>query len=815
MWGWVWLETLWQDLSYGSRMLRKNPGFTFVATATLALGIAVNSSIFSVISGWLLKKPAVADPDRAVAVVATNPARALNRERISTVDYRAWRKENHVFADLAAADPFHDFSLTSSGEPERVTGMRVTANYFALLGVPAFLGRTFRPGEDQPGRDHVVVLDHGLWRRRFASDPNLIGQTVALDGEKYVVIGVLPASYRQVAYLSRLWTPLILASENPGSNARDARDVRVFGRLKPGVDLQRARAEISTLARRAEQSDPASEKGWGANVMTLQEFGIQEDVIRPGLILLMSAVALVLLIACANIANLLLARAAKRQQEIAIRTAIGAGRMRVIRQLLVESLLIALTGGCAGLVAAFWAIPVLRGTLNFNEYVGMIAPDVTLDQRVLAFTCLISTASALVFGLAPAIRISSADPQNTLRQGGRTGDLRRCWASNLLVGGQIALAMVLVTGAGLIIKATAEELGGDFGFDPNHVLTAAISLTDARYHDADRRFAFFERVAEKLGVIPGVEAAGIASSAPFAAERRTFAIQGQPDVPAAVRSKARYFSMSPGQFRVLNIPLIRGRVFRESDNARAPRVAVVNRVFAERFFPGRDPLGHSIRVDHDAPDWSEIVGIAGNIKASDAPKEEDAQVYEPYLQVPMDPEMWVAVRTAHDPNVLARSLRSAIWSVDPDQPIARVLTISRLIDEQQGGDYLMDSLLAIFGAMALLLAAVGIYGVVAYAMAQRTHEIGIRMALGARRRDVLRSVIGKGMLLALVSAAAGLAAAAPLPNLFASMFEGFRVHGLALFFGVPVLLLLVVLIAIYIPASRAARVDPMEALRYE
>ncbi|MBZ5591141.1 MAG: ABC transporter permease [Acidobacteriia bacterium] len=815
VWGWVWLETLLQDLRYGARMLRKNPGFTFVVTATLALGIAVNSSIFSLISGWLLKKPAVADPDRAVAVVATNPARALERGRISAVDFLAWREANHAFADLAAADPYHDFSLTGAGEPERLTGMRVTATYFRVLGVSAFLGRTFLPGEDQAGRDHVVILTYGLWQRRFASDPNVIGRTVALDGEEYVVIGVMPASFRQVAFLPRLWTPLVLASENPGPHARDARDFVLFGRLRSGIDLQRARAEMSTLAHRAEQSYPASEKGWGANVMTLQEYGIEEDVIRPGLMLLMTAVALVLVIACANIANLLLARAAKRQQEIAIRTALGAGRVRVIRQLLVESLLIALIGGGCGLVAAYWGISILRGMLNFNEYVGAIATNVTLDQNVLAFTCLASMGAALLFGLAPAIRVSRTDPQSTLRQGGRTGDLSRGWGRNVLVGGEIALAMVLVTGAGLIIKATAEELRADFGYDPKQVLTAAVSLTNARYHEPARRTAFFQSVLERLQGLPGVEAAGIANAMPFNAEKRTFSIQGQPAVPAAERPKARYFRVSPGQFRVLSIPLIRGRAIRESDNARAPRVAIVNRVFVERFFPGQNPLGRYIRIDLDAPDWSQIVGIVGNIKAFFGPKEDDAQVYEPYLQTPTEPEMWLAVRAAGDPNLMARALRSAVWSVDPDQPIASVRTISRLIDDLEGGDYQFDALLGIFGVMALLLAAVGIYGVISYSVAQRTHEIGIRMALGAHRADVLRLVMGKGMLLALVSAAVGLAAAAPLPGLFAAILQGFRVHSLAIFLCVPLLLLSVVLIAIYIPASRAARIDPMEALRYE
>jgi putative ABC transport system permease protein len=812
VWGWVWLETLLQDARYGARMLARSPGFTAVATATLAIGIAVNSSIFSLTSAWLLKKPAVADPDRVVAVVSTNATRALERGRVSTADYLEWRGAGRVFADLEAMDPEATFSLTGAGEPERLAGMRVTASFFRMLGTPAFLGRTFLPDEDQPGRGGVVVLTFGLWQTHFGSDPNIIGRPIALDGEKYVVVGVMPAEFRQHVYLPRLWTPLVLqrASEAQG---RDRRWLIPIGRLQAGVAVEEARAEVAGLARRAEQNHPAAEKGRGGNVMTLQEYGIQEDQVRPALALLTTAVALVLVIACANIANLLLARASKRRQEIAIRTALGAGRQRLIRQLLVESLLIGLAGGGAGLALATAAIPVLRSSLGFNEYVAAMAIEISLDHRVLVFTWVASMGAAMIFGLAPAIRVSAAQPQSVLRQGGRMGDLRRAWGRNLLVGSQIGLAVVLLTGAGLLIKATAEELGGDFGFDTKRVAVAGVSLTNARYREPARRTAFLQAAIGKLRAIPGVEAAGVANAVPFNAEQRSFSIQGREDAVKAERPKARYFAVSAGHFAVLNIPMLQGRGFLESDGAGSARVAIVNRVFAQRFFPGQNPLGSYIRIDHDGADWSEIVGIAGNVKTFYGPKEEDAQVYEPYLQVPPEREMWLAVRTAGREDVPASALRSAIASIDSDQPIARVQTVASTIDEQQGGDYVFDALLGIFGAVALLLAAIGIYGVVAYGVAQRTREIGIRVALGAHRGDVVRQVMGRGMLLAAVSAGLGMAAAAPLPRLFAAMLQGFRVHSTAIFLMAPLPLLLVVLAAIGVPAWRAAKVNPIEALR--
>ncbi len=817
LWTWVWLETLVQDVRYGARMLRKNPGFASVAVLTLALGIAVNTTIFSVISGWLLKPPPVPDPDRVVMVVSTNAARALDREQVSAVDFRMWRAESHAFTDLAAAAPDADFNLTGGGEPEHLDGMRVSAGYFDVLRVRPMLGRGFLPGEEQAGRDHVAVLSYGLWQRRFAADRNVIGKTVTLNGEKYVVAGVMPAEFRLTTFHAQMWTPLVLHATELTPKARDERSLVMYGRLKSGIGIEQARAEMAALAVRSERSYPASEKGWGANVMTLQEYTIERMHIRAGLSILMAAVVMVLLIACANIANLLLARGAAREQEIAVRIAMGAGRMRVTRQLLVESLLIAALGGGAGLLLAFWAVNVLRGMLTFNPYVASLSADVAMDYRVLMFTCLASVGAALLFGLVPAIRVSASDPQNTLRQGGRTGNLRRGWGRNILVGAQIALAMLLAIGASLMVQATAEEMGGDYGYDSGRVAVVELSLSGPRYQDASRRAAFAGDVLEKLRAVPGVEAAAAADGIPFDSGTPTFQVQGQPTLPTADRPKARYFGVTPDYFHVLGVALMQGRNFTASDAGNAPPVAIVNRPFVQRYFAGQQPIGRYISVDSDEdgpPVWREIVGIVPDIRASFGSKEEDPQMYVPYLQAPAA-GVKCLVRAAGDANALGPALRRAVWSVDADQPIGEVATIAMQVSHMDAGDRIADGLLTLFGAMAVVLAAVGIYGVIAYTVAERTHEIGIRMALGARRSNVLVMIVSRGMLLAMVSAGIGLAAASALPGLFASMFTGWRVHPAVIFTTVPLVLLTAVLVAISIPAWRAARVHPMEALRYE
>jgi predicted permease len=814
------LDNLVQDGRYGMRMLGKNRMFTLIATLTLALGISINSTIFSLVSGWLLKKPVVADPDRVVAVLRANAKKHLDREWVPASTFLAWRQENHVFEKMTTTNPGEAFSLTGTPEPERLSGIRVSSQYFDVLGVKPLLGRTFLPGEDQAGRDHVVVLSHALWQRRFAADRQVIGKTTLLNGEKYLVIGVMPAGFRLKLFSTQLWVPLVFHPEELAPRPRNVGYYLVFARLKARVGLDEAHAEMDALAKRREQNEPASEKGWTTHVLTLQEFYIRWEGIRGGIALLMTAVALVLLIACVNVANLLLARGSSRQQEIAIRLALGAGRSRVIRQLLVESLLIAMLGGSAGLVFAYWGIDLLRGALQFNEDIKLLAGDVVMDHSVLVFAVLISMGTAILFGLGPAIRASANDPQSALRQGGRGGNLRRGRGRNALVCAEIALAVLLVIGAGLVTQATANELGGDYGYDPARVLTADLVLTNSRYRDPMRRVTLVRNVVDKLEALPGVETAGATSGLPFDAGKNTFTIRGKTILPAADRASARYFAVTPEYFRALGVPLAQGRAFRQSDTSRAPAVAMINQAFARRFFPGEQTIGRYIGIDTGdesaVPVWREIVGIVPDIKAQFSdPKEEDPQVYEPYLQAAPTGDLKFVVRAAGDPNALAPSLRAAIWSVDKDQPIGEIATVARRVREIQGGDVVVETLLVIFGAMALVLAGIGIYGVIAYAVAQRTHEIGIRMALGAQRAAVVRSVVMQGMLLAVVGAALGLAPSLALPKVFSALFQGWRVDGVPIFVGVPVLVLLVTLVAVLVPAVRAVRVDPMEALRHE
>jgi putative ABC transport system permease protein len=814
------LEVLAQDLRFGLRLLAKNAGFTAVATTTLALGIAANATIFSFVSAAMLKRPPVLDPERVAVVSAISPVSSwgVNLNPFSAPNYLAWKKQNQAFMDMAAADPYAGASLTGDGTPERLSVMRTTVNYFSVLGVSTQMGRTFADGDDQAGREHVVILSHELWEQRFAGDRNEIGKMVRLNGASYEVIGVMPAQFVLRSFHPQVWMPIVLSEGQQSAAARENRNLYLFARLKPGVAVAAANAEFARLAKSAEQNFPDTEKGWGATVLTLQDYMIRDFNAGPALALLTSAVGFVLLIACANIASLLLARATGRGKEIAIRVALGAGRLRMIRQLLTEALLLAALGGAAGLALTFWGARLLKSALGFNEEVRLL--ELTVDARVFAFTAGVSLLAAVVFGLAPALEAGDCDVYSILKNatGKASAGSRQSRLRSALVIGEVALAVVLLTGTGLMVKGVFDGMSKGLGFEQNHVLTAFVSLPDSRYPDAGKQTAFYSELVTKMESLRGAESAAIASTLPAGgADQVSFRLKEQENLPPGERSKSRYFVVSPEFFHAAKIRLTGGRVFSEMDGPQSSAVAVVSEVFARRFFPKGDALGNQVLIDtggKGGSSWREIVGIVGNVKGWPLEAADDPEIYESYLQRPSG-EMAVMVRTRGNPDAFAPELRNAVWSIDKDQPISSVMTLKDRIGNQIAGDRLFINLLAVFATLAITLSGVGLYGLVAYTVGLRTQEIGIRMALGANKKRILGQVVGDGMKLALIGTAIGMLAALPLPKAIEGLLQNFRVSGSWIYLFIPAVITLVAFLACYLPARRAARIDPMVALRYE
>ena len=814
------LEVLLQDLRYGARMLAKNPGFTFVATLTLALGIAANATIFSFVSAVMLKRPPVREPDQVAVVSSINPVSSwnVNLDPFSAPNYFAWKKENRVFADMSAADPYASASLTGDGDPERVSAMRATANYFSVLGVSAQLGRTFADGEDQDGRDHVVILSHDLWERRFAADSGIVGKTIHLNGTPYEVIGVMPAQFLLRSFSAQIWIPLVLNESQQSAAARENRNLFLFARLKPDATIPGANAEFQRLARTAELNFPDTEKGWGATVLTLQDHMIRVFNAGPAIVVLMSTVGFVLLIACANIAGLLLARATGRGKEIAVRIAMGAGRLRMVRQLLTEALLLAALGGGAGLLLTFWGARLLKSALSFNEEVRVL--DLSVDARVLAFTVGISLLAAIVFGLVPALKSGTSDVSTILKNASAKASAgrRQNRLRSVLVTGEVALAVVLLTGTGLLITGLIEGFSKSLGFDQKHLLTASLSLPDSHYPDGPKQTAFYRQLLANLENLPGAESSAITTVLPAGGfDEVSFRLKGQENLPPGERSKARYIVVSPTFFNTAKIPLVRGRVFSELDGPGAHRTAVVSEVFVRRFFPRGDPLGQQVMIDtggESGAQWREVIGIVENMKSWPLQTSDDPEIYENYLQQPAG-EMALMVRTKGSPESMASGLRQAVWGIDKDQPVAKVMSIEERIGEQLAGDRLFGTMLAIFAALAVTLSAVGLYGLVAFTAGLRTHEIGIRMTLGADKRRVLRLVLGDGMKLALTGIAIGMILALPVRRILEGVIPDFHIDASWILPLIVAVIGVVSLLACYIPARRATRVDPMVALRYE
>ena len=813
------MDTILQDLRYGLRQLRKSPGFTAIAVLTLALGIAINATMFSMVSAILLRRPPGVDPDRVAVVTSIDPASGFQADanQVSAPNFLAWRESNHVFSEMAAADVFRTASLTSQREAQSVRAAAVSANFFQVLGAAAERGRTFSAGEDQTGQDHVVILSHQLWEQRFASDASIIGRNVRINRENYTVIGVMPASFRLLGYASELWLPLSLSPADHSAAAHRDRSLYLFARMKPGVTIGQSRAEFATLAQREQSAFPETEKGWGATVRTLPDFLVYSFGIRTGLAVIMTTVGFVLLIACANVSGLLLARAASRRKELAIRSSMGAGRLRIIRQLLTESLIIAMLGGGIGVLLSHWGIGLVRDTLSAN--LAIAALELHLDTNVLLFSMSISVVCAILCSLAPSLRASRVDVTASLKDEGRTVSAGRSHARlrSVMVTGEIALALCLLTGTGLLFVGIFRIAHQNLGFQSQHLLTAGITLDNARYKDSEHRIAFVHDLVSKLQNVPGSISAAVSSDLPASgAARVPLHIQGQPE-PASNQALSSYdFVVSAAYFHTAGIALLRGRVFTETDTRSTPRVVLVNQKFAETFLNRGDPLGKQLRLEVNGgpSDWGQIVGVVDNVKPFSQTSTDAPEIYESFLQRPVS-GFSVLVQTRSDPATLGSALRSAVAQIDSELPLSNLMSMTAVLDRQNGGDTFFSRVLAAFAILALLLAAIGIYGLMAFTVAQRTHEIGIRLAVGARNRDILRMILRQGMKMSAIGGAIGFAASLPLPRLFDAIFFDLHVREPRLYFVVPAVIFLVALSATYLPALRAARVEPMNALRQE
>jgi putative ABC transport system permease protein len=825
-----------QDLRHGFRMLIKNPGFTLAAVMALALGIGANTAIFSVINVTLLSPLPFANPDQLVAAWTTNAARNSSRGLTAPPDFRAWKEQGQSFEQMGACY-FRDFNVSTRDEPERVRGAVVTGNLFQLLGVKPALGRFFTAEDEEFGRHQVVLLSHGLWQRRFGADPGLIGQQVRLNAESYTVVGVMPPDswLRQPKRKADLWVPM---SFEPGSNqnTRNNYFLTVVGRLKPGVGMAKAQAEMDLVAGQLEREHKEN-KGLGVRLVSLAEDVVGDN--RPTLLVLMGAVGFVLLIACANVANLLLARAAAREKETALRLALGATRGRLVRQWLTENMMISLTGGALGLALSYWGLHLIAALAPENlsrDALLTRGMSLDMDYRVLIFTMLLSVLTGVVFGLLPAVQASRPDVGKTLKDSARstTGGPRSRRVRAALVVSEIALAFILLVGAGLMLRSFMHLQGINPGFQPENLLTMQVALPDEKYKTDVQRTAFFQQAVERIKSLPGVQSVGATTSLPLTNESwgKQFSIEGRTPPATLDQVEAVEFrQITPDYFRAVGMTLVKGRAFNEHDTKDAPGVVIINEALARNFFPGEDPVGKRVWMGPPESMLSPqllppggrfpratVVGVVNDVMSYGVNRPIEWEVFVPYAQgggnIPLT-KLYVAVRTSSNPETLAAAVRNQVRAVDPDQPVADMRTMEQRLSDSLWQPRLNMMLLGVFAAVAVLLAAIGIYGVVAYSVTQRTPEIGIRIALGARPADVLRLVLVQGALLALVGLGIGLAGAFALSRIMSNLIFGVSSTDPYVFGAVTLLLLLISLLGSFIPARRATRVDPMIALRSE
>lgn len=808
------MQTLLQDLRYAFRLLAKSPGFTAIAVLTLAMGIGANSAIFSVVNGVLLRPLAFRDPARLVIVAEKSPFPTISTSYQNFID---WHDQSRSFESMEATRG-SGLSLTGVGEPELLQGRMATAGLFPLLGVDAHVGRTFLPEEDRAGGVPVALLSYGLWQRRFGGSREIIGKPISLGAQPYTVVGVLPAGF-QILQPADVFVPFKPWAATLPDDRNWHPGIIAVARLKPGVSREQARAEMVGITKRLEQQYPDYNTGTSADVVGLQEQMVQN--VRPALILLLGAVSLVLLIACVNVANLLLARAASRGREVAIRTAMGAGRPRVVRQLLTESVLLSLGGGLLGLFLAWASLgPLLKISAGS---VPQVIP-IELDRSVLFFTFLISLVTGLVFGIVPALRTAGLDLRGTLNENSRgsTSGPGHHRLRGVLVASEMALAVLLLVGSGLLLRSFSRLQDVPPGFQSDHLLVADIPLSQTAYAKPEQRFQFFDRLVERSKVLPGVRSAGAASFLPVSGGGSIihFNITGHPPKTPHDYVAAGYRTVTPNYLETLGIPLLQGRLLTPADNERAPAVVVINATMAKTHFPGENPLGKRIQLgatpDKDVPTM-EIVGVVGDVRPG-LGVDPQTEMYLPYRQADLVLPVFqlsLVLRTAADPQLQTSALRRALAEIDPNQPLVNVRTMEDNIATTVAQPRFRTWLIGIFAAVALVLAAVGVYGVMSYTVTQRTGEIGIRVTLGAQPEDVFKIVVGEGLRLALVGVGVGIVAALAMTRVLQSFLFGISAYDPLTFFAVALLLTIVAVAASFFPARRATLVDPMVALRYE
>jgi putative ABC transport system permease protein len=803
------IDNVVRDISYGVRVLLKNYAFTIVVVLTLAVGIGANTAIFSFANGILLRPLPYPQSDRLVIVDTTAVRESNNSIGVSYPDFLDWREQNTVFERVGTHFGTGRFAMTVGGGPIEIRGGRVSYGLFETLHVSPILGRTFTLNEDRPEEDGVVILGYDLWQRNFAGNPNVIGQKITISSTSRTIIGVMPRGFR-FPELSDLWVPLAFSTK---VYTRNDHGLEVIARLKDGVTIEQARADMNNVAAHIQEQNPVTNEGLGVTVTSLHD-NLSGDY-RDGLLILLGVVGCVLLVACVNVANLMLARATARQREFALRAALGASRWRIIRQLLVESLLLALAGGALGFILSLWALHLLLTAIPIDLPFWM---NFDLDFRVLGFTLAITLLTGLIFGAVPALQTSRVDLNDTLKEGGRGNSGVRGRARSVLVVTEIAMSLVLLVGAGLMIQSFLRLRRVNIGLNPKNVLTATISLPRAKYTQNDQRTAFFKQLIERVRNLPGVEAASATRTLPLGGSNwgRGLTVEGYPVASISQTPTVQHTVVEPDYFRTMGITLLAGRDFNDADTKDAPNVTIIEERLARQYWPNESPLGKRVRFGppEDNEPWYTIIGVVNTVRDQSVQEETRPSVYLPHQKVPV-PSMSLVARTSVNPHDFIGAVRREVAQLDPDLPVSELATMEEVVAESIWQPRLYAMLFAVFAGGALLLALIGIYGVMAFLVQTRTHEIGVRMALGASARDVFNLIVGRGMKLTIVGVVIGVGGAIALTRLMHSLLFNTSATDPFTFILISLLLSVAAFLACYIPARRAAKVDPLVALRYE